>query len=158
MTIPPRTSNTSTEFRAGLEHRTGSLLGTLLLAALLVWFVALPAQAATVCDIQLNKTTYVTGEAVTASTLRVANTGASPMNVELKLWVGLQGLGPVSVANLGADGSVEFPAGFDQNLGPVTLFTVSSGMPQGSYEFSCRMRDPVTGALLAEDLNPFTIL
>ena len=48
-------------------------------------------------------------------------------------------------------------ARFNQNFGPLTLFTVNSGFPCGPYVFNCRILNPVTGGLLAEDLNPFTI-
>jgi hypothetical protein len=49
------------------------------------------------------------------------------------------------------------PLSFNQNLGPITLFTVSAGFPLGQYAFSCRILDPVTGLLQSEDLNPFEI-
>ena len=37
------------------------------------------------------------------------------------------------------------------------LIPVTSGNARGSYEFSGRLLDPVTGKLLSEDLNPFSI-
>jgi hypothetical protein len=125
--------------------------------------LALPAVApvtGSVCDIQMNKVTYVNGDTVIAQTLRLTtNSGTPPVPIELKLWMGVPTTPPssFSFASFGADGSVQLPPGFSQNFGPVTLFTVSSGLPRGSYEFSCRLLDPVTFDLLAEDLNPFTI-
>jgi hypothetical protein len=51
---------------------------------------------------------------------------------------------------------VVFPAGLDVNLGPLPLLP-AAGLPMGQWEFSCRILDPVTGKLLAEDLNGFIV-
>lgn len=110
-----------------------------------------------VCDIQLNKTTFVNGDQVVASVFRFGNSQAAGLAVELKLWFELPGLAPVSLARSGADGSVVFPAGFNQNFGPVPLFTIAPSMPRGTYAFDCRMVNPVTGATLTEDLNLFQV-
>ena len=65
--------------------------------------------------------------------------------------------GPTSVVNAGADGSLTLAAGFDQEFGPIDLFVVRAGFPSGTYEFSCRLLDPITGQTKHEDLNPFEI-
>jgi hypothetical protein len=52
---------------------------------------------------------------------------------------------------------VQLPAGFNQNFGPIPFFTVSSGLPRGSYQFGCRLFNPVTFELFTETLTPFTI-
>lgn len=109
------------------------------------------------CDIQLTKTNYVIGETVTAQVLRIANTGTTAVEIEFKFWFDVPTIPPVSFARGGANGEVVLPAGFDQNFGPLTLFTVQPAFPRGTYAFSCLFLDPVTGKLLAEDLNPFTI-
>ncbi len=115
-----------------------------------------PAIPSPVCDIQMSQAIYTTGDTGTAQVFRLANPGPDPLPVELKIWLGVPGIPPISVINAGADGSVILPAGFDQDFGPLDIF-LAAGAPLGSYEFSCRFLDPVTGELLAEDLNPFEI-
>ena len=55
------------------------------------------------------------------------------------------------------DGWTDEPAGFNQNLGSFNLFPVTAAMPRGTYGFNCRIVNPVTGALMAEDLNSFEV-
>ena len=95
----------------------------------------------------------------TASTFRLVNPVAELALVELKVWVGtpIPGLPSVPWFNVGADGSFVLAASLDQELGPFAVFPVGAGLPRGSYEFSSRMLHPVTGQLLSEDLNPFSI-
>jgi C1A family cysteine protease len=107
--------------------------------------------------ITMNKTTYTNGDTVSATEFRLQNTGSTPASVELKVWLAGPGIAPIQLLNLGANSSFVLPAGFDQNLGPLSLFVVSSGLPRGDYEFSSRMVNPVTGALISEDLNAFAI-
>lgn len=107
--------------------------------------------------IQMSKTTFTNGETVTATEFRLRNPGAEAAKVEAKVWLRIPGLAPVSILNLGSDGTFSLPAGLDQNLGPVTLFTVTSNSVRGSYEFSSRLVDPVTGKIVNEDLNTFLI-
>ena len=110
-----------------------------------------------VCDMQLNKTNFVNGDSVIAQVLRIANPGTVEVPVELKIWFDIPGMAPASFANTGANGSVKLPPGFTTNAGPLTLFTVSTAFPRGTYGFNCRLLNPVTGGLLTEDLNPFQI-
>ena len=110
------------------------------------------------CDIQLNQLTYVDGDTVTADVYRYANLTSLPIALEAKVWRGSPaGEPPISFTNLGSDGSVVLPPGTDVDVGPLPLQPVTSAMTRGSYEFSCRMLDPVTGELLAEDRNFFEI-
>jgi hypothetical protein len=113
--------------------------------------------SAVLCDIQLNKTSFVNGDQVTAQVLRLANLSNTAVPIEIKLWLNLQGLAPLSILRIGGDGSVVFPAGFNQNIGPVGLFTVGSELSRGGYALNCRFLDPVSGSTLAEDLNSFVI-
>jgi hypothetical protein len=123
----------------------------------MIWGWGAAAQATTVCTIQMSQASYVNGNTVTVSTLRLATPGTDAVKMEWKIWLGIPTIAPLVIVNAGADGSLFIPAGFDQNFGPITLFPVTSSLPRGTYEFSCRIRDPVTGALLAESLNPFAI-
>ena len=111
-----------------------------------------------ICDIQLSQAIYIDGETITADVYRYANLTSSPITLEAKVWWGLPaGEPPISVTNLGSDGSVVLPPGTDVDVGPLPLQPVTSAMARGTYEFSCRMLDPVTGELLAEDRNFFEI-
>lgn len=110
-----------------------------------------------ICDIQLSQPVYDNGNVVTATTLRLANSGTATVPVELKIWIEGPGLAPISYANVGADGSMQLPPGFNQNFGPVQLFTVTPEHPRGAYAFNCRLLDPITGASSFLDENPFTI-
>jgi len=110
-----------------------------------------------VCDIQLNQATYHNNDQVVAQVFRLANQNASPLAIEVKVWFEVPGIAPVAYLRSGADGAVVFPAGFSRDLGPRTLFTVTPGLPRGIYAFSCRILNPVTGALLTRDFNAFEI-
>jgi hypothetical protein len=109
------------------------------------------------CDIQLNKTSFVNGETVSVPVFRLANLTTAPLAIEFKFWLEAPNAAPISFARAGENGAVVLPASFDQNLGPVTLFTVGAAFPRGLYAFSCRLLEPVTGALQSEDLNTFEI-
>ena len=110
-----------------------------------------------VCDIQMSQPSYGTGDTVTALSLRLANTGSTPVPIEIKSWFEVPGLPPITFANLGADGSVALPAGFNLDIGPLALATVTPAFPRGEYAFNCRILDPVTKQSLTEDLTPFAI-
>jgi hypothetical protein len=109
------------------------------------------------CDIQLSQPVYDNGNVVTASTLRLANVGTATALVEIKMWFEAPGSPPIPFVNLGADGSVQLPPGFDQNFGPLQLFAVTPSLPRGAYALNCRLLDPVTGASSFLDENSFTI-
>lgn len=109
------------------------------------------------CDIQFNQRTYTDGDTIVADVFRLANPGATPVAIEVKSWLTVPGLAPISLLNAGADGRLVFPPNTVIDVGPVTFLTVDPGLPRGTWESSCRMLDPVTGALLMEDLNFFEV-
>jgi hypothetical protein len=110
------------------------------------------------CDIQLNQVNYNDGETVTADVFRYANNTGAAVALEWKVWLGIPSIPPIGAINLGADGSFVLPDGTDADLGPlVDLLPVTAALPRGAYELSCRFLDPITGELLAEDLNSFYI-
>ena len=111
------------------------------------------------CDIQLNQSSYVSGDPITADVFRIANLTAASLALEWKAWLGVPNESPIEVVNVGADGSFVLPAGTDVDFGPVPFqpLSVPPGLPPGSYELSCRLLDPVTGELLTEDINVFEI-
>ena len=108
-------------------------------------------------DIALNQAMYTAGDTVMTTRFRLKNPGSAAVAVEVKIWRGTPNAAPTSSFNVGADGSFSLPAAFDQELGPITLFTVAANMALGNYEFSGRLLDPVTGKLYNESLNPFVI-
>jgi hypothetical protein len=108
-------------------------------------------------QIQTDKTTYVNGEIVTATEFRISNPGSAPAKAEIKVYLVIPGIEPIPVLNLGSDGSLELPAGINQNLGPLTLFTVTADSARGVWEFSSRLLNPITGELISEDVNTFTV-
>ena len=110
-----------------------------------------------ICDIQMSQATYHDGDQVVAQVFRLGNGQPAALAIELKIWFEVPGAGAISLARSGADGSVVLPAGFNQNFGPVSLFPIAPSMPRGTWAFSCRMVNPVTGALLTEDLNAFAV-
>jgi hypothetical protein len=118
---------------------------------------AISTGSSPLCDIQMNQATYTDGDTITANVFRIANLTAALLALEWKVWLGVPGFPPISIFNLGADGTFVLPAGTDYDFGPVSLFSVTAALPRGSYELSCRMLDPVTGELLAEDRNFFDI-
>lgn len=117
------------------------------------------------CNIQLNQTTFVDTNTVIA-TIQVRNDGAVEVPIEVKIWLDVAPppppappIPPHSIINVGADGSVSLRPGFTTGPAPVDLFQfrVEPGFPRGQYGFGCRIIHPVTGRLITEDLNPFTI-
>ena len=106
------------------------------------------------CDIQMSQATYVDGETVTADVFRFTNPTAAPIAVEWKGWLGVPGIPPIGIINLGADGSFVLPPGTDIDLGPLPLLEAAA-LPLGEHELSCRFLNPTTGRLLMEDRNFF---
>jgi hypothetical protein len=110
-----------------------------------------------ICDIQLNQTSFMDGDAVVVQVFRFANPTTPAVAIEFKIWLEGPGFSPIPILRGGEDGSVVLPPGFNIDLGPFPLVPVVPALPRGPWGFSCRMLDPVTGALLSEDLNPFVI-
>jgi hypothetical protein len=117
--------------------------------------IAAPPRAQ--CDVQLNKTSFVNGDTLAVPVFRLVNLTASTLAIEFKVWLEAPGAAPIVFARAGENGATALPAAFNQNLGPITLFTVGAAFPRGQYAFNCRILDPVTGLLQSEDLNPFEI-
>jgi len=79
------------------------------------------------------------------------------MALKIKTWFEVPGFGSISHIDEGYDGSIVIPAGFDRDLGPVSLFSVTSAFPLGTYGYDCRLLDPVTGESRSLDQNAFEI-
>jgi hypothetical protein len=109
-------------------------------------------------SITLSSPAYSKGQRITVSEFRMKNPNAAAAVIEIKIWMELPGQNPVSILNVGSDGSFSFPPNFDQNVAPVTLFQNDGSYTPGSYYVSARVVDPVTGQIYSEDLNSFTLL
>lgn len=109
------------------------------------------------CDIEMNQAVYIDGDSVTADVFRLANPSGASLAMEVKVWWDLPVGPPASLFNLGADGSLVVPADWEVNLGPFPIHSVNSSTPRGTYAFSCRLLDPITGKLLFEDIKPYEI-
>ena len=110
-----------------------------------------------VCDIQMNQASYTVGDTVTAQVARIANPGPDPVAIEIKTWFEGTEISPASDINIGSDGTYILAPEYDQDFGPMPLVTVTPDIPLGTYEYNCRMIDPVTGRPVTLDRNPFDI-
>jgi len=117
-----------------------------------------PAAESADCDMETDQAGYTIGETVTISVLAVLNTSPDPGAVEWKAWLEVPAFNPYALVNVGADGSLVLPAGLVFDIGLIPLFVVTAGFPAGTYTLGCRVLDPVTGALLDEDLYNFDIV
>lgn len=85
---------------------------------------------------------------------RIANTGAVPEVIELKVWLESQEDDLlIPVLSLGANGSLTLPAGSDFSLDPLTSFLSANRVSPGTYLLRYRILDPITGESLSEGLN-----
>lgn len=98
---------------------------------------------------------YMDGVPLTVN-LHMAHSQPFALPIEMKLWLDVPGVGSVGLINVGADGTVILPSGFDQTV-PISLGTVGPSYPRGSYQIGCRILNPVTGSRLSEAVGKFTI-
>lgn len=110
-----------------------------------------------VCNVVLNKTTFVNGDTVIAQTVQITNPTTAAAAIEFKFWFEGPNNQLASFARDGAEGSFVLSPG--QTIGPLslTLLQVTAALPRGNYAFNCRFVQPVTGGPIAEDLNPFVL-
>lgn len=109
------------------------------------------------CDLQLSQDVYMNGNVVTVPVFRFTNPTSAPVATEVKAWLGGPGGTLLSIINAGANGLVTLPAGLNTNLGPFNLFQVSPAIPRGTYEFGCRILNPITGAALSASVKSFVV-
>lgn len=116
-----------------------------------------PEPTSPVCEIEMSQPSYVNGETVTANLWRISNPTDRAIPVELKSWVVFPGVARVPITRFGADGSVVLDSGAQIELGPQDLFTVNANHPPGTYAFSCRLLNPVTGRTQTANRNAFQV-
>jgi len=111
-----------------------------------------------ICDIQLNRGTFLNGDQIVARVARLGNPGPSPQPVEVKLWFEQpDGVTTVPVLTAGADSSFVLSSGFDNDYAPLGLATVQTSTPRGTHRLNCRVLNPATGETLSEDSKPFQV-
>lgn len=109
------------------------------------------------CEITMSQSVYTDGEVVTANSVRLRNEGIGAVPVEAKLWIERPIGAPLADFNGGADGSLVLPPGFDADVGPRALGSISPSLLRGTYQYNCRVLDPVSGSELTSDFNEFEV-
>ena len=110
-----------------------------------------------ICRLEVTQTRYRDGDTVRAS-LHLSNPTPTAAQVEMKLWFSAPGEAPLSLADpTDAGKTLELPGMLNRDSGNLRLFAVDPSTPRGTYEMSCRLINPTTGALLSEDLNAFQV-
>jgi len=109
------------------------------------------------CDVEINATSFTSGEVVTATVLSVGNPEASDRQLEWKVWLEQPSDAPIPIVNTGADGTLALFAGSSSDFGPVPIIGVDGSTPAGIWSLDCRVLDPTTGEELHLDENPFKV-
>jgi hypothetical protein len=109
------------------------------------------------CEIELTQETYFDGDTIMADVFRVSNPTSERLALEVKAWMVRPDESVKSVFNIGAYGFFRLWPETDIDLGPFWLGRVHQYKPRGEYELGCRVLDPRTGALIAEDRVSFEI-
>jgi glucose/arabinose dehydrogenase len=109
------------------------------------------------CDLAVNQATYAVGDPVVASSARLVNLGDAAAPVRFRLFGVPPGLPPVTLLDLGAGGGFVLPPGLEADFAPFPFFAFTPGMPAGTYTLVCRLEDPFTGALIAEEQAAFDL-
>lgn len=109
------------------------------------------------CEIELTRETYVDGDTVMTDVFRLSNPTSERVALEIKVWLVRPDEKVKSIVNIGAYGFFRVPAETDLDIGPLWLGRVWPHKARGEYELNCRVLDPKTGELIAEDGNVFEI-
>ena len=109
------------------------------------------------CNMNTTQPSYSSGEMIDISVFSISNPTASSVAVEWKVWLKVPTVGPLELVNAGADGSFELPANYEKDYAVISLVE-ATGIPLGTYVLGCRLLNPVTGALLYEDLHSFKVV
>ena len=115
----------------------------------------LPPSPSPICEVAVNQPSYVDGDTLVFTSIRLANPGISITSVDVTLDIVTPVAGGVVYPLL--DSVMLLPASFDHDSGPLTAAVISPDLPRGDYAFRCRLADPATGASLASDSTAFAI-
>ena len=104
----------------------------------------------------MSQRVYNVGDLLELITLRFANLSAEPLFTRVRLQVvpQLPPPSPYDIFDVGADGKFGFPAGFDNDFGPLTLFNLPADIPPGIYSMRCTLEDPASGIIQAKGFFP----
>jgi hypothetical protein len=117
-----------------------------------------PAAGNPVVDLSIDHRYYRKGDTVDASSLWIGNPAQQSRNVEIKTWAQCSGLLPVSAGIWSPNGLLNLPAESSQDYGSKALLNITDNTPLENCSVNARLIDPVTGDILSEDFNPFSIL
>ena len=107
-------------------------------------------------DIRMERLSYRPGVTVKVETFRISNPSTESREIEVKTWMALPGMEPIPL-DLGTGDMLDLAAEFNQDYGTAPVLTLSRDAPAGTGEVNVRLLDPVTGEVLSEDINSFTI-
>ncbi len=107
-------------------------------------------------DIRLERPSYRQGETVSVDALRISNPSDRAREVEVKTWMALPGLSPISL-DLGTGKTTRLAAEFNRDYEATPVLEVAPDAPAGTGEINARLLDPVTGEMLAENSKSFAI-
>jgi sugar lactone lactonase YvrE len=104
--------------------------------------------------ITMSKSVYVEGDTITLTQFGPKNPSSSSREVHVRVTVTVPTVGVVTLI----DATVVLPPNLDVNFGPLSLMTVTAAFPpKGSWSFDATLTDPTTGAIISQDINPFTV-
>jgi hypothetical protein len=105
-------------------------------------------------QITMSKSTYTTGDTITATQFGPKNPSSSSNEIRLNVTMTVPTIGTVTVI----DTTIVLPPNLNVNLGPLSLMTVSASFPpKGTWSFDATLTNPTTGAVISQDLNPFQV-
>lgn len=116
-----------------------------------------PAPPTVACHVETNLDIYVDGDTLVLHTMRFANPTPEAVPVRMRLQFELPNGAVINAIDVGQGGGFALPPGFNNNFGPLNLFTISRAIPRGSFAWSCSLEDPTTAEVLAQDTAPFEV-
>jgi hypothetical protein len=152
MNTPVGSSSTAKDARAASEEEALPDAGK---EELELQPAAQPSAAPTV-DIELEQWSHRKGDTVSTAAFRIANPSDQGRDVEVKTWMELPGMPPLSL-DLSETETLTLEPGSHQDCGSTPLMKVTAEKISGTGEANARLIDPVTGDVLAEDFNAFSI-
>ncbi|MBN1569650.1 MAG: fibronectin type III domain-containing protein, partial [Acidobacteria bacterium] len=91
-----------------------------------------------VVDLQLSRQVYRQRQTVTTRSLWISNPSMQNRDVELKIWIELPGLQPISLGSLSIEEKLTLEAGFNHNYGAMPLLEISDDAPAGICRIGAR--------------------
>jgi hypothetical protein len=108
-------------------------------------------------NLRLDRKAYKRGDTVQLYALGISNPSEQNRAAEPKAWIAFPQMQPISLGIPYADEMLNLAPGFNTNYGTTPIMKISSTSPSGIVMVGARLLDPVTGNLLSQDLNSFSI-